>query len=59
MYLSLFKRNIRFVWNYRGHNNGFFERGPNWKQITFPPSRKMRRCALIWAKPLNRTASHD
>jgi hypothetical protein len=36
-----------FVWNYKGHNGGFYQRGPNWFQITVPPSRKRRRCALI------------
>jgi hypothetical protein len=36
-----------FVWNYRGHNRGLFQRGQNWWQITIPPSRKRRRCALI------------
>lgn len=36
-----------FVWNYRGHNRGIYQRGANWWQITIPPSRKRRRCALI------------
>jgi hypothetical protein len=36
-----------FVWNYRGHNRGMFCRGVNWWQVTIPPSRKHRRCALI------------
>ncbi len=36
-----------FVWNYQGHNGGFFDRGPNWVQFTFPPSRKRRRWSLI------------
>lgn len=40
---------LRFIWNYQGHNGGFFDRGPNWMQITFPPSRRWWRCALtIW-----------
>lgn len=40
--------NWRFVWNYRGHNAPrVFSRGPNWWQITIPPSRKRRRSALI------------
>lgn len=38
---------VSFVWNYRGHNGGFYDRGPNWVQLTFPPSRNWRRCALI------------
>lgn len=38
---------MRFVWNYRGHNKGLFQRGPNWFQITVPPSRRRRRAALI------------
>lgn len=39
----------RLIWNYRGHNGGFFDRGPNWVQFTFPASRKRRRVALmIW-----------
>lgn len=38
---------IRLIWNYRGHNKGLFQRGPNWWQLTFPPSRKSRRAALI------------
>lgn len=41
-----------FVWNYRGHNRGFFQRGVNWWQITVPASRKRRRCALIVAMAL-------
>lgn len=40
---------LRFVWNYRGHNSGFFQHGPNWWQITLPSSRKRRRCALIYS----------
>lgn len=41
---------FKFIWNYRGHNNGLLDRGPNWWQLTVPPSRKRRRCALqcIW-----------
>jgi hypothetical protein len=39
--------NANFVWNYRGHNRGLFQRGQNWWQITVPASRKRRRCALI------------
>jgi hypothetical protein len=38
---------MRVSWNYLGHNGGIFERGPNWFQITIPPSRKRRRVALI------------
>jgi hypothetical protein len=38
---------MRVIWNYLGHNGGIFERGPNWFQITIPPSRKRRRVALI------------
>ena len=38
---------MRFIWNYRGHNDGFFSKGPNWFQLTLPPSRKAARCALI------------
>lgn len=38
---------MRFIWNYKGHNNGFFNMKQNWIQITFPPSRKRRRCSLI------------
>jgi len=38
---------VRFIWNYRGHNGGFLDRGPNWFQLTFPPSRKRRRVAMI------------
>ncbi len=42
---------IRFIWNYKGHNNGIFCHGPNWIQITIPGSRKKRRCSLIlWIK---------
>jgi hypothetical protein len=37
-----------FIPNYKGHNSGLFNRGPNWWQITFPPSRKTYRCALIY-----------
>lgn len=39
---------VRFVWNYRGHNGGLCDRGPNWLQLTFPPSRNLWRCALIF-----------
>lgn len=38
---------LSFVWNYRGHNGGWFDRGPNWFQITVPGSRNLWRCALI------------
>jgi hypothetical protein len=38
---------VSFVWNYSGHNGGFYDSGPNWVQLTFPPSRKLHRCALI------------
>jgi hypothetical protein len=38
---------MRVIWNYLGHNGGILERGPNWFQITIPPSRKRRRVALI------------
>lgn len=41
------RRTLRLVWNYRGHNGGLFDRGPNWWQITLPASRKRFRCALI------------
>lgn len=40
---------ISFVWNYKGHNDGVFCRGPNWLQITVPGSREKRRCAIkVW-----------
>lgn len=40
---------MRFIWNYQGHNGGFFDKGPNWVQFTFPPSRRWWRCAMtIW-----------
>lgn len=38
---------FRFIWNYNGHNSGLYQRGPNWAQLTLPPSRKRRRAALI------------
>lgn len=38
---------MRFTWNYQGHNDGFYSKGPNWVQFTFPASRKRWRCALI------------
>lgn len=38
---------MRFIWNYKGHNKGFFQRGPNWWQVTFPSSRRWFRCAII------------
>jgi hypothetical protein len=38
---------ISFIWNYRGHNGGFCDVGPNWIQFTVPSSRKRRRCSLI------------
>lgn len=48
--MTLFKHRISFVVGYRGHNSGIFNRGPNWLQITIPPSRKMWRCALIMTR---------
>lgn len=42
---------MSFIWNYRGHNGGWFQRGPNWFQITVPGSRKRRRAALIVTFP--------
>lgn len=48
---------LRFIWNYRGHNSGMFERGTNWWQITLPPSRKSRRVALVVTWPTATQAS--
>lgn len=45
---------ISFVWNYSGHNGGFFDKGPNWIQFTFPPSRKRWRMSLIVTSDLFR-----
>lgn len=42
----------RLIWNYRGHENRLYARGPNWIAFTFPPTRKKRRVALhIWWGP--------
>ena len=38
---------VSFIWNYKGHNSGIFDRGPNWWQITLPGSRKLPRVAVI------------
>lgn len=35
------------VIGYRGHERRFFTRGPNWWQITFPPTRKLPRVSYI------------
>lgn len=37
---------MRIIFGYRGHNSGFFQRGPNWWQITFPASRNKWRIAV-------------
>lgn len=42
---------MRFIWDYQGYNGGFFDRGPNWFQFTFPPSHRRRRCSLIFWRP--------
>lgn len=38
---------LSMIWGYRGHNGGFFQKGVNWIQFTFPPSRKRWRASLI------------
>lgn len=50
--MMIFGRLVRLVIGYRGHNSGVFNRGPNWWQVTFPPSRKSWRCAVIVTLPL-------
>lgn len=35
------------VIGYRGHENRLFARGPNWWQVTFPPTRKLPRISYI------------
>ena len=47
MSMKLFGISVSFVPGYRGHNGGLFDRGPNWAQVTVPPSRKKKRAALI------------
>jgi hypothetical protein len=36
------------IFAYRGHEARVFTRGPNWWQVTFPPTRKRTRWAFIW-----------
>jgi len=51
---------LKFIWGYRGHNSGLWERGPNWRQLTVPASRKRWRCALIirWPTTPNESTPH-
>lgn len=42
---------VRFIWKYKGHNSGVWQRGPNWRQLTLPGSRNRRRVALILTWP--------
>ena len=46
-------RRLRLVFGYRGYEHRLFTRGPNWWQITLPPSRKCWRVSLIhWWPPM-------
>lgn len=39
---------LRLIVGYVGHENRLFAAGPHWWQITFPPSRRWRRIALMF-----------
>lgn len=45
--MVVFNRRVRLLVGYRGHENRFFARGPNWWQVTIPATRNVRRVALI------------